>query len=256
MTDPAVLLLAALEDSTLFTWLESAFYPALFLVFVIASLGVPIPEDLPLILAGVLLHQKPESYDWAPTFLVSLAGIMSGDMVLYSAGRRWGRDVFAHKSVSWLITPERLERMTEQFHRHGAWMCFFGRLFMGVRAVMCLTAGVTRFPFWKFLLADMCGAMLSIPVFLGLGYFFANSLPTLSRYLGNARAVLVIALIAVAGLFLWYELIYRRRRANRRGEHSAAAALKESPPLPQRGGKLPSASVLQPGVEAQKIVRE
>lgn len=224
MTDPALFLLAALEDSTLFTWLESAFYPALFLVFVIASLGVPIPEDLPLILAGVLLHQKPESYQWTPTLLVSLAGIMSGDIVLYSLGRRWGREVFAHRSVSWLITPERLEHMSSQFHRHGAWMCFFGRLFVGVRAVMCLTAGVTHFPFWKFLLADMCGAMMSIPIFVGLGYFFANSLPTLTHYLGNIRAVMVIAFVTVVCAFIWYEFRRRRTAAAKRVEAAQSSA--------------------------------
>ena len=45
-------------------WMAHAFYPVLLLVLVAASLGVPIPEDVPLIAAGVILSQQPEAATW------------------------------------------------------------------------------------------------------------------------------------------------------------------------------------------------
>lgn len=207
--------------------LRHGFYPILLSVFVIASLGVPIPEDIPLIAAGVMLKTHPEIASWPLTIIVSLIGIMSGDVILYSLGRKWGREVFSHKSVAWLITPRRLEIMTEKFHDYGVWMCFFGRFMVGVRAVMCLTAGVTRFPFWKFFLADFCGALLSAPFFIVLGYLFAHALDQVKGYMVNVQYFLIGAVVIV-GIAIWrYEV--RRMKKQRaedekyQAEHAGAA---------------------------------
>ncbi len=213
-------------------WMEHAYYPSLLLVFIIASLGVPIPEDIPLIAAGVLIRTHPEIATWIPTFIVAGIGIMSGDVVLYSLGRRWGRGVFGHRSVSWLITPARLEKISESFHRHGTWMVFFGRLFVGIRAAMCLTAGITRFPFWRFLLADAAGAALSIPVFVGLGYAFAGMLPLLRAYLLPTQSAAGIALGLLLVGFVLYEVRKHRRRAAARAAETTSSAVVASAEAP------------------------
>ncbi len=213
LLSPATILAIGLNAETVGVWMEHAFYPALLGILVIASLGLPIPEDVPLIAAGVILHLHPEAASWTGTLLVALLGIMSGDVILYSAGRRWGRDVFRHRSVSWLITPERLEGMTERFHRHGMWMCFIGRFFMGIRAVMCITAGVTRFKFWKFFLADFVGALLSVPLFVVLGFAFANMLPRLREYIVGVNSVILVLFAVLTVGFVWYEIRKHRRRA-------------------------------------------
>ncbi|RMF83327.1 MAG: DedA family protein [Planctomycetota bacterium] len=224
----ATLLAFSLADSGVQSWLEHAYYPSLLLVFVIASLGVPIPEDMPLIAAGVLLNTHPEiATSWTGTFCVSLAGIMSGDIILYSLGRRWGDDVFAHRWVRWLMTPARLENMRERFHRHGSWMVFFGRFIVGVRAVMCMTAGVTRFPFLRFLTADMIGALITIPFFVGLGYIFADMLPALKRVVGDVQWILLGVGVLAVGAFLWWE--WRRHR--RAQLHPPPAANKPAAPV-------------------------
>lgn len=185
-------------------WMQHAFYPVLLLVLVAASLGVPIPEDVPLIAAGVILSQQPGLATWAGTLLIALLGIMCGDVILYVLGGRWGPEVCQHRWVNWLITPARLERMTRQFNRYGMWMCFSGRFFMGVRAAMCITAGVTRLPFWRFLLADLAGAIVSIPLFVWLGFWFANLVPLLSTYVHVIQWVLLaIAVIILAGFIAY-----------------------------------------------------
>ncbi len=219
MVSSLFMLAFGLGEAGVQSLLEQAFYPALLLIFVIASLGVPIPEDIPLIAAGIILKTQPQIATWTGTLLISAVGIMSGDTILYSLGRRWGPDVFSHRSVRWLISPARLRLMARRFHRWGVWFCFFGRLVMGVRAAMCLTAGVTRFPFWKFFLADLAGACMSIPIFVGLGYGFAHMLPTLEKYVVGVRWTIGIAAVVVVGaivIYEWRHLRYRRRRKARR----------------------------------------
>jgi membrane protein DedA with SNARE-associated domain len=193
--------------------MEHAFYPVLLVVLVTASLGVPIPEDVPLIGAGVILAHHSTAASWPGTLSTALLGIMCGDMILYSLGKRWGPEVCQHRWVRWLITPARLERMTAKFKRYGMRMCFFGRFFVGVRAAMCITAGATHFPFWRFVLADLSGALLSIPLFVALGYWFGTAVPELRAYIHLVQwGLLVLAGLVLAGFVALRSLRPHRRQ--------------------------------------------
>lgn len=193
--------------------MEQAFYPMLLGVLVIASLGLPIPEDIPLIAAGFILKTSPNAASWPGAITVAMIGIMSGDIVLYSMGRRWGRDVVNHKTVAWMVTPERYATFAEKFHERGIWFVFVGRFFMGVRAAMCVVAGATHFPFWKFILADFAGALLSVPFFILLGYLFAEALPELKRYIKNIEYVLLAVVLLAAVSYFAYRTLRKRRSA-------------------------------------------
>lgn len=194
-------------------WMQYAFYPVLLLVLVAASLGVPIPEDIPLIAAGVLLRTHPEVASWPETLVVAFVGVLTGDIVLYNLARRWGPGAVNHRWVRRIVTPERFTRFSRRFRVHGAWFCFFGRFVVGVRAAMCVTAGATRFAFWRFFLADFAGALLSVPLFLLLGYWFAGMIPTLQQYVGSVQLVVLAAALAV---LVGIGLVYRARRRRRR----------------------------------------
>lgn len=216
----AAMLLGSFTES-LHSWMEFAFYPVLLMVFIIASLGIPIPEDIPLFVAGWILFERPDIASWPLTLLVSTIGIMSGDNILYMLGRRWGMTVFQHRSVRWIITPARLAIMTDRFHKYGAWACFFGRFMVGVRAVMCMTAGVTRYPWWKFFLADLCGALLSIPFFIFLGYKFNENWPAVKAMLTSAQLIL----LPIAGIVVFFFVKYEIGKARKKREAAVAAKL-------------------------------
>lgn len=234
--------LAVIDAGQVQALLEQYFYFGLLGILVIASLGLPIPEDIPLIAAGVVLKLQPETANWGLTILTALLGIMSGDLVLYTVGRWWGRDVVQHKAVSWLITPALFARAERYFHKYGAWFCFFGRFIVGIRAVMCMTAGATRYPYWRFFLADFSGALLSVPFFIGLGYVFAHALEDLFHWIAEVQGVaLIVVAVAVIGFVLW-EL--RRIRSARKMplETVLETAMESAPPADhsttQAGGVL------------------
>src|SRR2546428_10655174 len=66
---------------------DNSTYLGIFAVPLLGSLGVPIPEEMPIIAAGVLSHEGI-----APWWLAlpgCLLGAPSGDMVLYWAARHW-----------------------------------------------------------------------------------------------------------------------------------------------------------------------
>ncbi len=224
-------------------WMQQAFYPVLLLVLVAASLGVPIPEDVPLIAAGVLLRTHLGESHWIPTVIVALVGVMTGDIILYELGKRWGPDVVSHRSVRWLVTPRRFRQATERFQHHGTWFCFFGRFIMGLRAAMCLTAGATRFPFLRFVVADVLGAIVSVPLFISLGYWFAGMIPRLRAYVSLIQWIVAIA---VGLSFLGYFWFKRRRKREAAQRRAAASSTTNPPPAPRgamRGARTQPATV-------------
>jgi membrane protein DedA with SNARE-associated domain len=242
----ASLIVALPNASSVEAWMAQAFYPVLLGILVVASLGLPIPEDIPLIAAGVLLKTTPGVATWPGTVGVALLGIMSGDLVLYTLGRRWGRDVITHRSVNWLITPRLFEKAVDSFQRRGMWYCFFGRFFMGIRAVMCITAGATRYPYWKFFIADFCGALLSVPLFIGLGYAFADMLPTLRGYMANVEWVLLGLLGVGIALYVYFE-IRKHRRMRAESERVAREQALVAPPPEKHPNPAPRAEPAKPG---------
>ncbi len=244
----ATLLIVANELSHVQDWMSQAFYPVLFFLLVVASLGAPLPEDIPLIAAGVLIKTSPGLASWHGTFIVALVGIMVGDLILYQLGRRWGPGAVSHRYIRWIVTPDRFTRLSQRFARWGALFCFFGRFLMGVRAAMCVTAGATGFPYWRFFLADFAGALLSVPLFVFLGWWFAGMVDQLQAVLGDAKAIALVAILIVGGVM--YGFYRRRKRAHVvAGGLPAAAGVEPRPPRSHPERPL---SARRPEVQAQE----
>ena len=76
-------------------------YVGLLLVLFTASLGVPIPEELPIITAGILSSQMV--LRWWIALPVCFVGVLSGDVVLYWVGHHWGEKVLGWRPVRWIL---------------------------------------------------------------------------------------------------------------------------------------------------------
>jgi membrane protein DedA with SNARE-associated domain len=169
-------------------WLTQYFeefqYVAIALVLFLAGLGVPIPEDIPLIYGGVLSGQGHMNV--YIHFAVSMVFILVGDLSLYLIGRRLAaKRLQKHAATAaedaldtltptrWdrLASPERLAQVQGYFDRYGSWSVFFGRFVAGIRGAVFLTAGMAGFPLWRFLLLDGLAALLSVPLWIALGYW-------------------------------------------------------------------------------------
>src|SRR5574337_59388 len=112
---------------------------------------------------------------------------------------------------------------------------------MGVRAAMCLTAGVTRFPFWRFFLADLTAALLSVPLFIWMGYWFANAIPTLRSYLHVVQwGLFGLGLVITVGYILWRWS--RRRPTPAVSAEKIAARLEAHDEHPAAGTRPPAAT--------------
>lgn len=184
-------------------------YGTVFLILLVCGLGVPLPEDISLILGGFLAHKGAASLPIM--MVVGFAGILAGDSLIFNFGRKLGSNVGRKPGgfFARIITPEKRAKVEGLFEKHGQKIIMIARFMPGVRAVTYFTAGSVGMSYWRFIFWDGLAALLSAPVFVFLGFHFGSELDYLIDKLKEGQAY-VLAGLAVIGVawFLW-----RRRKA-------------------------------------------
>jgi len=183
-------------------------YPGVFLVLLATGLGLPIPEELPIVIAAMM--SRWEVMHWWGALLSCLGGVLAGDMLLYGVVRHFGRRILEWPAARRILTPDREARVMEAYRRHGLKFVIMARLVMGLRAAAFLTGGLVRVPFLRFLLVDVAAVLVSVPLVFGLAYAIADSVAValvrvheMQLWIGGA------VLLVAAG---WVFVLWRRRR--------------------------------------------
>jgi membrane protein DedA with SNARE-associated domain len=145
-----------------------------FLLLFACGLGLPLPEDIPLIIAGAFLCTDTKS--WIITGTTAWCGIIGGDCVLYYMGRRYGMEITRVPFIGKHVTRERIQHVQTLFEKYGVGVVAIGRMFAGIRGAMVVCAGTIRFNFIKFLIADGLAAVVSGGLFMLLGHWIGEQL--------------------------------------------------------------------------------
>lgn len=195
-------------------YIEEFQYVAIALVLFLAGLGVPIPEDIPLIYGGVMAGQG--KMDVTIHFVVSMIFILIGDSCLYFIGKKISR---GHRQIEQtrskpsrldkLLKPEMRIKVQSYFDRYGSWAVFFGRFVAGVRGAVFLTAGITGFPLKRFILLDGLAALISVPVWIGLGFWFGKRWTVILEIMKTYQLYVFAGIICV-GIIWWLIRKYKR----------------------------------------------
>jgi membrane protein DedA with SNARE-associated domain len=199
--------------------LQNGSYLVLFGLLFCCGLGLPLPEDIPLLIAGALVATGKMKLAFAA--ICAWCGIIGGDIVLYHLGKVFGLEIRRVRLIGRHLSEKRLEQVHRMFERWGVWVVAVGRMFAGIRGAMVVVAGVTRFTFWKFLIADGLAAIVSGGLFLFLGYAFGRNMDTLRRRVEQGKEWTLIGALAIGvGIGIW--IIIRRRMKRRSNEESAS----------------------------------
>jgi membrane protein DedA with SNARE-associated domain len=185
---------------TLQGFVEQFTYLGIFAVLLLGSLGVPIPEEMPIIAAAVLAHEGLAR--WWLALPLCLLGVLSGDVVLYWVGRHWGELVLNWRVVRLILTPARQQWLEAAYRRHALKTVVLARHVMGLRAAAFLTAGMAHIPFWKFVVADAGAAALGVPLGFGLAYFFTDQIEAIVADVHRVERWIAVAGLVVLGAAL------------------------------------------------------
>ena len=200
-------------------------YLGIVLVLVLGGLGLPVPEEAPILLAAVLARNGRMSVPLA--LAACFVGVLVGDFIVYALGYFQGERVLSFRITRRFLTREREAQIKGYFHRHGIRILITGRFVPGFRTAAYLTAGILRLPPMRLFLADLCAATMSTLLMFGLGYFFARWVETQWK---QAQGYAVIGLaVGVAGF-----LLYRHYKARKRGGKvvGPSVAVEDEVPIP------------------------
>ena len=143
-------------------------YFGIFLVLVLGGLGLPVPEEAPIIVAAILSRKGTMSV--VPALAACFTGVLVGDFVVYFLGFFYGEKVLSFPLTRKFLTKAREEQIKGYFHRHGVKILIIGRFAVGFRTAAYLTAGILRLPTLKLFLTDLCAASFSTLLVFGLSY--------------------------------------------------------------------------------------
>lgn len=173
----------------------------LFVLVLGDSLGVPVPGDTALIVAGGLAAKG--SIGLTEVILVASMAAIIGDAIAFEAGRRGGRRLLARDGRLADHRRRLLVRADAFYARHGLIAVYVAKFIPGLRAVSAITAGTTSMSRASFMavnaLACVSWTTLTASVAYALG-------PTGSLYL-----VAVAIVLTAAGI--GYGVVRRRRLA-------------------------------------------
>jgi len=192
-------------------WIGRGGYYVLFALLFSCGLGVPLPEDVPLILAGYFIAIG--KMHLAIAAVVAWCGIIGGDLVLYHLGKKFGLEITRLPLIGKHVTRQRIEWVEHKFEKWGIWVVAVGRLFAGVRGAMVVASGAIRYNLIKFVIADGLAAVVSGGLFMGLGYWAGKKLGDLNHLreiIKHYEDRILIGAIVAAVIFVIY-LWWRRR---------------------------------------------
>jgi membrane protein DedA with SNARE-associated domain len=203
-------------------------YLAVFLVLLVSGFGVPIPEDVSLVAGGIIAGLDDANVH--VMCVVGLAGVLIGDATMFAIGRHFGERALRLRWVAHVLTPRRYAQVKARFERHGNRLMFLARFLPGLRAAVFLTAGMTRrIGFARFLLLDGLAALISVPLWVWVGYVGAENRAWLLASVQRGQtiaALLIVAIVVGAAWLLWRRIKLRRARLD---GHRARRAARTTP---------------------------
>ncbi|MAW60315.1 MAG: hypothetical protein CMJ94_05710 [Planctomycetes bacterium] len=188
--------------------LASAPALATFGLLLMCGLGLPPwSEEIVILASGYFVAEGALSYQEAVFWC--FAGILAGDSIIYALGAWVGEGVYHWPVLRSHMKARHRNKFNRLFFRHGTLAVFLARFLPGFRMVAYFVAGNLGMRYWKFVLLDSIGAVVTVPISVYAGFMLAEHLDKAQAMLHKYQIPVLILGVAVLLLAL-------RIRRNRR----------------------------------------
>jgi membrane protein DedA with SNARE-associated domain len=203
-----------LSPEQLHGFLATYGYWAVFFFVCIESMGIPLPGETVVLLAGA----------WAGTheghiltvIAAAAAGAIVGDNIGFLVGREFGSRFLIKYGPRVGLTPARIKLGQYLFMRHGGKVVFFGRFVAILRCLAAFLAGANKMSWTRFFVANALGGVVWATIVGLVGYSFGREVHLVHGPLG-------VAVLAVTiGVLVWGLVYLRRHEAALQAEADAA----------------------------------
>ncbi len=170
-------------------------------IFVACALGMPVPEEITLLSAGLLGSAKE-----IPIILAALfgwAGLCLSDSILFFLGRHLGPGVFRLPLLRNVFTETRVKMAESRIRSNGILVCFVGRFLPSMRMAVFAAAGALSVNPIAFLITDALAGATAVLIWVSIGSWMGSYLGDTAQHLQYVKTA-VISLRDAAGLFAIY----------------------------------------------------
>ncbi|WP_400246162.1 DedA family protein [Niallia sp. JL1B1071] len=116
-------------------------YIAIFVLFALSGLGIPVPDEALLTFVGYLTSISMMNFLLAD--IICFIGALSAMVINYTLGRKIGKP-FLLTHGKWVkLTPAKLERVEKWFDQYGPWTIVIANFIPGVRRLTSSFSGVS-----------------------------------------------------------------------------------------------------------------
>jgi membrane protein DedA with SNARE-associated domain len=178
-------------------------------LLLLEDFGVPVPGETTLVLAAV--------YAGAGRLSIVLVGVLAflaavaGDNIGFAIGHFGGRRLIDRYGRYILLTPERVDKATDFFERHGGKIVVVARFIEGLRQANGIIAGMSGMHWAKFLAFNALGAALWVATWTSLGYLSGSHINAIYNTATQYSAYLAIAAAVIILTYIGRRLIKRAR---------------------------------------------
>lgn len=200
-------------------------YGFIVLFMTASSFGLPIPEEMTLVSAGLVAYMAKNPAQFPPPTpdaegvnlvvlsIVCFLAVLGSDILIYFLGKIFGRKIIKTKFFNNRIGQERFDKINNIFKKYSYWACGLFRFTPGVRFPGHLSCGLMGIPLWQFLLVDGMAALVSVPTQVLL---VANYGDVILEKIKQFKIALGIVILILIVIWLGRKLInhFKKKRVN------------------------------------------
>lgn len=199
----------------MFEWISTRgvvlVYVFLFFNSLFESVFPPYPSDAFVLVFAFLAGQG--HYDPYILYGLTAAGSISGIMIIYYVGRKYGDAVLEFFSRSFLgrLFPVRMiEKSKKKFNQRGDLIVLLNRFLPGMRAPICFASGIVGIRVSKVFLYSLISVLIWNAFLVTVGFYVGATWDEASRFLRNYTIIAGLILIAI--LILLTIFYFKKRR--------------------------------------------
>jgi membrane protein DedA with SNARE-associated domain len=156
----------------------------------------PLPGDTFVVLGAFLVGRG--QLHFIPAYLAATAGSVTGFMLLFWIGKRWGRKLFLKRSGK-LFSETHLNRIGKMMDRYGYWIIGFNRFLSGFRSVASLGAGIADMDPVKVFVLSLLSCFLWNGLIMGMGIWVGENWAMILRHYQTAVFIVIFLIISFFG---------------------------------------------------------
>ena len=183
----------------LLTLLDKGGYLGIFLLMILENVFPPVPSEVILGAAGVLVAQG--KMNGIALWLIATLGTVVGNLFWYWLGYRWSEETLKKVIDRWgrILTFEwdEFTKARDIFRKYGDWIVFLLRFSPLLRTIVSLPAGLARMSVWRFSLFTFLGSLIWNGLLILGGQALAGLIERYETLAGYAIVALVLAGVAI-----------------------------------------------------------